>query len=155
MQQTGKYQFNLVDDTDDFSPAPLNQNAQKTETLLAGVEEDLAQLAAGLGAGGHNARVALGSYTGTGTHGSGSPNTLTFDFTPAVVFIGCSNTSVGWPTVLIRNAGVGHCDSGSERLTVTWLSNGVRWYTDAGHQSYQNNYSGYTYYYVALGYDEG
>ena len=39
MQQTSKYQFNLVDATDDFSPDPLNQNAEKTETLIAGVED--------------------------------------------------------------------------------------------------------------------
>ena len=42
MQHTSKYQFKLIEGTDDFSPAPLNQNAQKTETLLAGMEEDLA-----------------------------------------------------------------------------------------------------------------
>ena len=46
MQQTSKYQFNLVDATDDFSPEPLNQNAQKTETALTEMEETLAQVAA-------------------------------------------------------------------------------------------------------------
>ena len=41
MQQTTKCQFNLVDTTDDFSPAPLNQNAQKTEAALVAMEESL------------------------------------------------------------------------------------------------------------------
>ena len=43
MQQTSKYQFNLVDAADDFSPEPLNQNAQKAETLIAGLETDLTE----------------------------------------------------------------------------------------------------------------
>ena len=77
MQQTSKYQFNLVDATDDFSPDPLNQNAEKTETLIAGVESDLAALTTAVGEGGHNCRIAFGSYQGTGTYGAGSPNSLT------------------------------------------------------------------------------
>ena len=72
MQQTSKYQFNLVDTTDDFSPAPLNQNAQKTEAALVAMEESLtgqieemegslASLAANVGTAGKTARIAWGS----------------------------------------------------------------------------------------------
>ena len=35
MQQTSKYQFNLVEGSDDFSPTPLNQNMEKVEELLS------------------------------------------------------------------------------------------------------------------------
>lgn len=98
MQHTSKYQFKLIEGTDDFSPAPLNQNAQKTETLLAGMEEDLAALedsvdsqlaavTAALGTGGSNARVTYGSYTGTGTYGSDNPITLNCPFKPLAVVI--------------------------------------------------------------------
>ena len=77
MQQTSKYQFNLVEGSDDFSPAPLNQNAQKTEAALVAMEESLtgqieemegslASLAANVGTAGKTARIAWGSYTGTG-----------------------------------------------------------------------------------------
>ena len=34
MQQTSKYQFNLVEGSDDFSPTPLNQNMEKVEEVL-------------------------------------------------------------------------------------------------------------------------
>ena len=34
------------------------------------------------------ARIATGSYTGTGTYGSNNPNSLTFEFEPKLVFIG-------------------------------------------------------------------
>lgn len=35
MQQTDKYQLNLVEPSDKFLPEPLNENAQKLETALA------------------------------------------------------------------------------------------------------------------------
>ena len=38
MQQTTKYQFNLIDTSDAFSPNPLNENAQKLEAALIGHE---------------------------------------------------------------------------------------------------------------------
>ena len=55
MQQTSKYQFNLVEGSDDFSPTPLNQNMEKVEALLA----DLGAEAAEKG-------FVIGSYTGNG-----------------------------------------------------------------------------------------
>ena len=57
MQQTSKYQFNLVDTTDDFSPEPLNQNMEKVEEALKG------QAAALEAAKGEFPVVRLGSYT--------------------------------------------------------------------------------------------
>lgn len=35
MQQTDKYQLNLIESSDTFSPAPLNENAQKLEAAIA------------------------------------------------------------------------------------------------------------------------
>ena len=35
MQQTDKYQLSLIDRNDTFSPAPLNENAQKLEAAIA------------------------------------------------------------------------------------------------------------------------
>ena len=57
MQQTSKYQFNLVDATDDFSPEPLNQNMEKVEEAREG------QAAALESAKGEFPVVRLGSYT--------------------------------------------------------------------------------------------
>ena len=39
MQQTSKYQFNLVEGSDDFSPTPLNQNMEKVEEVLDDMED--------------------------------------------------------------------------------------------------------------------
>lgn len=36
MQQTNQYQLNLIETSDTFSPAPLNENAQKLEAALQG-----------------------------------------------------------------------------------------------------------------------
>ena len=38
MQQTSKYQFNLVESGDAFSPAPLNDNMEKVEAALENAE---------------------------------------------------------------------------------------------------------------------
>ena len=150
MQQTTKYQFNLVDTTDDFSPTPLNQNMEKVEEELEGIEESLADVVSGLGTGGHNARIAWGSYTGTGTYGASNPTSLTFDFAPAAVLIRTANGR--YSTVFIRGCTTSHaCINDSLNLQVGWTNDEVSWYsTDAPNT--QNNSSGTTYYYVAVGY---
>ena len=179
MQQTSKYQFNLVDTTDDFSPAPLNQNMEKVEEELSGlstaltqgleevedsvtaledsVDSQLAAVAANLGAAGKNARIAWGSYTGTNAYGAGSPNSLTCDFIPQVVFIlghsiGGSGNNVS--AFLLRGADwVETIYQGGRDITVTWTSNGVSWYCPDD-QSGQLNYTANRYPYLFLGYDE-
>ena len=61
MQHTSKYQFKLIEGTDDFSPAPLNQNMEKVEEELEGIEESLAEGLAEMRA--EVPMVKLGSYT--------------------------------------------------------------------------------------------
>lgn len=41
MQQTEKYKLNLIETSDPFSPAPLNENAEKTEAALADMQSAL------------------------------------------------------------------------------------------------------------------
>lgn len=48
------------------------------------VNDALAVIAAALS---KSVRVAVGSYTGTGTYGQSAPNSLSFDFAPDVVFV--------------------------------------------------------------------
>ena len=57
MQQTSKYQFKLIEGTDDFSPTPLNDNMEKVEEALD------TQAAALEAAKGEFPVVRLGSYT--------------------------------------------------------------------------------------------
>ena len=154
MQQTTKYQFNLVDTTDDFSPEPLSQNMEKVEEALEGIEESLteglAEVMANLGSGGQNARVAYGSYTGTGTYGASSPNTLTFGFAPAVVVLTAATSNYQDPTLLLRPMPTLPGPDGSMAIQMTWGENGLSWY--AGNSAIsQGNADGTTYYYVAIG----
>ena len=78
MQQTSKYQFNLVEGSDDFSPAPLNQNMEKVEEELEGIEESLATVMESVD--GH--KIAVGSY-----RGSGGTKNVNLGFTPSMVIV--------------------------------------------------------------------
>lgn len=154
MQQTSKYQFNLVENTDDFSPAPLNQNMEKVEEELEGIEESLteglAEVMANLGSGGHNARIAYGSYVGTGTYGQSNPNTLTFGFRPVVVILTGSTEFYMDPPVLLRPMPTLPGPDGSMAINLTWGDTNLSWYAVNSANS-QGNTNGATYYYVAIG----
>ena len=150
MQQTSKYQFKLIEGTDDFSPTPLNDNMEKVEEQFEAVEEDLANLAAAVGTHGETARIAFGSYVGTGTYGASSPNTLTFGFAPAVVVLTAATSNYQDPTLLLRPMPTLPGPDGSIAIQMTWGENGLSWY--AGNSAIsQGNADGTTYYYVAIG----
>ena len=44
-------------------------------------------LASWIGSNGTGAKIAMGSYTGTGTYGASKPNSITFPFTPKLVWL--------------------------------------------------------------------
>lgn len=109
------------------------------------------------------ANVAVGSYVGTGSYGSTSPNTLTFAFTPRLLLLTSSKrapdsqTPVYWllqyPDTEMRM----HSNISSG---VTWGANSVSWWSES--ISYagdgvkypgdaQLNENGVTYSYLALG----
>ena len=67
-----------------------------------GKKVTLANLMAYLGDNMGSARIATGSYVGTGTYGSANPCSLTFDFPPRVVFFFDSKGAV---VILQRSAG--------------------------------------------------
>lgn len=99
---------------------------------------------------GFPAQVYTGSYVGTGTSGSSNPNTLTFPFKPQMVFVSSSQRSYSTAPML-RNSSRSSTGTASSNLdiTVQWTDNGVSWY--ASTIDHQLNYSGTTYYYIALG----
>ncbi len=86
MQQTGKYQFNLIETSDAFSPDPLNENMEKVEAQFDAVR---AEAAAGDEA--LDARVALlearhcivGQYQGDNT----PYKDIFLDFDPKAVLV--------------------------------------------------------------------
>ena len=165
MQQTSKYQFKLIEGTDDFSPAPLNQNTQKAEAILTGVEvalsngletveEGLEELKAGLGSGGHNARIAWGSYTGTGTYGASAPTVFSCDFYPVLLVAEWENYEYGHPLVLLNGVTVMPTVFGSyHAVSVAWTSRQVSIYSTTA-ADVQFNMEGATYHYMILGYDD-
>ena len=74
MQKTEKYQFNLVEPSDTFSPDPLNQNMEAVEQALDGLsgrsddgDAQTAALSARV-AKLEQHRFAVGSYKGVGMH---------------------------------------------------------------------------------------
>lgn len=105
-------------------------------------------------------KIATGTYTGTGTYGSSNPNSLTFDFSPKIVFFGRVVPSSGYwgygSAIMVKQGDgnsnytfVGGTGSASK---VSYVFNGktIEWYS-SGDQDHQLNTAGTTYSYLALG----
>ena len=85
MQQTTKYQFKLIEGSDDFSPQPLNDNVEKVEEELVALDAavntaqstaDTAQAAASM------VHYVIGTYTG-----SNADITINVGFKPGFLII--------------------------------------------------------------------
>lgn len=98
-------------------------------------------------------QIEMGSYTGTGTYGSSNPNSLTFSFSPKILYLLSDVDQYLLFTFLIATAthAASRIYNGSAyTLYVTWSENAVSWYGKTS-GSEQFNASGNTYYYVAIG----
>ena len=109
------------------------------------------------------AQVTTGSYTGTGTYGEDSPNSLTFDFEPKLLIVmsnayslfnGPEAEPAEWFLAIngIENIYSAVTTNTNELTPVyfTWSGNTVRWY-EGTKDKYQLNYSGRVYRYIAVG----
>ena len=119
----------------------------------------LAELAANLGVHGHNCRIAWGSYTGTGTTGAASPNTLQFDFYPVLVLVAPVKPSGSTqnPSIFLRgrDKASSQPEGGNDyQLTAAWTDNALSWYSTNTYAGYQHNFKGNVYCYAVLGYDK-
>lgn len=148
MQQTSKYQFKLIEGTDDFSPGPLNDNMEMVEEQFEAVEEEFSEVMTNLGSGGNTARIIYGSYVGTGTYGAGNPNTLTFDFRPLLLIWG--DPVYDQYTTVVCMRGRDNQPGPNGRIATIWGNNSVSWYHSSSAQE-QANSDGITYHYVAIG----
>ena len=111
-------------------------------------------LAAALGTAGQNCRIAYGTYTGTGTVGSANPTLLTLPFNPMIVLIRAVSASASlYTTVLLRGCTGAMAVCGDMYgMLVQWGEKSVSWYTsETDYAAWQDNLSGVTYAYVALG----
>lgn len=117
-------------------------------------------LSAAIGSGGHNCRIACGSYTGTGTSGSDAPIELVSGFKPMLLLIVNGESSF----FRIRRSEGKYKEQeftisgGSSRFYITWADTKVSWYSTATPSAAgaegQANTTGETYYYLLLGFSE-
>ena len=136
--------------------------AARGEAVAAEAENRSAALAAlskNLGAAGHNARIAWGSYTGTGTTGETKPNTLQFDFYPVLVLVAPVKPSGNAqnPSIFLRgrDKASSQPEGGNDyQLTAAWTDNALSWYSTDTYAGYQHNFKGNVYCYAVLGYDK-
>ena len=114
MQHTQNYQLSRWEKDDRIMMEDFNADNEKIDAALAAkadaedvtaLGETVAAVAAGLGSGGSNCRIAWGSYTGRGTIGAANANRLDFGFQPVLVVIGSNEeaTKTTWPSIFLRN----------------------------------------------------
>lgn len=99
------------------------------------------------------AKIATGSYVGTGTYGSSNKNTLNFTFNPKIVIL--SGLSMSYSTVIFTQGADSAFNEMQSYVTastqyVTWGTNTISWYNNYD-ATCQFNSSGQTYRYTAIG----
>ena len=100
------------------------------------------------------AKIATGSYTGTGTYGSANPNSLTFDFVPqlVIVYLSATNANPGsgyWDSMFLYAGGMAKTYVNGTVVNFSLSGNTLSWYsTDASSQLNINNL---IYYYKVFG----
>ena len=106
------------------------------------------------------AKIASGSYVGTGTGGQSNPTSITVGFSPKVVIVGNTNPSNSSYWFLIMMNPLGHAveglpefSSNSKCVFVSWTGSGVSWYAESNFnpQYPQLNDAGITYQWIAWG----
>lgn len=102
------------------------------------------------------AKIAAGSYTGTGKYGSSNKNRLAFDFAPKFLVVAKDGNRTGYDTGssfywVYPSTGSVNITKANESYTpsVSVSGNTVSWYSDAA--ATQLNTSGTTYHYFAIG----
>lgn len=97
------------------------------------------------------AKIATGSYTGTGTYNTNNKNSLTFDFEPKVVLVSGKHHNYNLTAVLVSGASKVSAIDGSANtdLTLTWNGVTVSWYSSSA--AGQFNLSNQNYNWVAIG----
>lgn len=161
MLKTTHYQLNQWEPTDKLSRTDFNADNAAIDAAIKAVETAVGNkaeqsavtaLTAALGSGGQTARIAYGTYTGTGTYGADNPNSLSFDFCPVMVVCYAGSYAL-WPTIFMRGATSASGGDAKDPIsfTLSWASNAVTWY-EANSAAKQLNTGGTTYYYMVLGY---
>lgn len=133
--------------------AALKSGADATAEKADGtaMQQALSSLQSSIGTTGENCRIVYGSYVGDGRVGENQPVSLAFDFYPAVILV--TRASGGRSTCFIHGCGYADSTNGGNMI-VTWTNSSVTWCYNGSSGYDQNNGSGETYYYIALGYEK-
>lgn len=138
-KHTEHYQLNQWSLDDPVQMEEFNQDNRKVDQALNWLMNN-------------RTRLATGSYTGTGEFGAEHPTTLTFDFTPKLLFMYGNGVSArfflahpGITEYLDPTAG-----NSFPMLHLTWAENSVSWYNTTG-ADYQLNHPNTNYFYLVIG----
>lgn len=97
-----------------------------------------------------NVKLSVGSYTGNGNYGASKQNSLTFPFTPKLLFISSTTNNVyanGW--IMCSGNGAYHASNGTKIIVTSTSGNTVSWYASGSAQE-QLNIANTVYNYVAI-----
>jgi hypothetical protein len=136
--------------------AVTNENVGRIDTRLSGIEESIGSLTSSVkGIASSGLKIATGSYTGNGYSGSDSPNSLSFDFEPKVVFLQDVSAEFSCPViwhkgVTILTLGLNGSNQ-TKQLQFSLNGNTLQWYYPLQESDTQLNESGKVYHWVALG----
>ena len=147
-QKTANYQLNQWVSSDRIQMEDFNTDNQKVDTALKTLADQTAQIARC-----GNCKIVCGTYTGTGTYGESTPNSLDFDAQPLFVLVQGTAKESDADCHLRMVAGaawaIGAPTNSAWNNVVTWGANSVSWYTNRA-ANIQFNTSGKEYCYLAL-----
>ena len=165
---TTNYQLNQWEATDQVLRTDFNQDNAKIDAALKANADAIAAEAAEREAavsaeaearqtadeGFGNCKVAYGTYTGNGSYGAEAPTQLTLPFEPKLVIVqilGAAQTddNNNPMMILVRPLQTFSFSQGVYVNSITWSGNSVSW--TGWNASYQFNFSGATYLYIAFG----
>ena len=153
MTKTANYQLNQWGENDYVKRADFNADNQKIDAAIKANADAAANIGSQLNTKlSGMAKIAAGSYTGTGTYGTNGKSTLTFSFTPHIVILNTGNpdpyNDVSRYFMLLRPAAQYLFDR-NHAGGLTWGEKSVAWNSDDA--EHQFNESGKTYHYIAIG----
>lgn len=98
-------------------------------------------------------RIETGSYVGTGTHGTYNKSSLAFDHRPLLVILFGYYTQIfsGMIPSGFNAKAPPFEDGGNQYCNYRWNGNVLKWNTNSSGPEGQNNTTGQTYYYMAIG----
>lgn len=140
MEQTKNLNLNRWAPEDFVRLTQINQNFDK-------IDEEVGALRKATQTAG-NCRIVTGSYVGTGSYGSATPNALTFPGKPLMVFV---NGGYSFAAIATTDTTAVFQTGGNQyySLYLSWSGNTVTWYNGVLPEL-QLNTSGKIYYYAAL-----